>query len=128
MLTGSQRRQRREGIYWFNTNIVKSAAKSSDVKVDSFMSERKTKTNSDIRLCTGCKRFISGRNFWRHQCCDDKPVRVKPLVRLWTMRFGSKHSYFKRCIRYSPNFKNVCLTLAEKHLQLQAYKCAFMRH
>ena len=47
-----------------------------------------------------------------------------PLVRLWTMRFESKHSYFKRCIRYSPNFKNVCLTLAEKHQLLQAYKCA----
>ena len=29
---------RRDWIYWFNTNIVKSAAKSSDVKVESFMS------------------------------------------------------------------------------------------
>ena len=47
-----------------------------------------------------------------------------PLVRLWTMRFESKHSYFKRCICNSPNFKNVCLTLAEKHQLLQAYKCA----
>ena len=84
MLPGSQRRQRREGIYWFNTNIVKSAAKSADVKVESFMSERKTKTktNSDIRLCTGCKRFISGRNFWRHQCCDQKPTRVNPVAML----------------------------------------------
>ena len=47
-----------------------------------------------------------------------------PVVRLWTMRFESKHSYFKRCIRYSPNFKKVYLTLAEKHQLLQAYKCA----
>ena len=52
------------------------------MKVDSFMSERKTKTNSDIRLCTGCKRFISGSNFWRHKCCDDKPVRVNPVAML----------------------------------------------
>ena len=65
---------RRDGMYWFNTNIVKSAAKSSDVKVESVMSERKNKTNSNIRLCTECKRFISGRNFWRHQCCGDKPT------------------------------------------------------
>ena len=28
----------RDGIYWVNTNIMKSAAKSSDVKVESFMS------------------------------------------------------------------------------------------
>ena len=72
--TTSTEEWRRDTIYWFNTNIVKSAAKSSDVKVDSFMSERKNKSNSNIRLCTGCKRFISGRNFWRHKCCDDKPV------------------------------------------------------
>ena len=52
------------------------------MKVDSFMSERKTKTNSDIRLCTGCKRFISGRNFWRHKCCSEKPVRVNPVAML----------------------------------------------
>ena len=71
---------RRDGIYWYNTNIVKSAAKSADVKVDSFMSERKKKLNSDIRLCTGCKCFISGRNVWRHNCCDDKPVRVNPVA------------------------------------------------
>ena len=47
-----------------------------------------------------------------------------PLVRLWPMLFESKHSYFKRCIRYSPKLKNVCLTLAEKHQLLQAYKRA----
>jgi len=44
-----------------------------------------------------------------------------PLMHLWTMRFESKHSYFKRCIRYSQNFKNVCATLAERHQLLQAY-------
>lgn len=32
------------------------------------------------------------------------------------MRFESKHSYFKRCVRYSQIFKNVCATLAERHL------------
>ena len=61
---------------------MKSAAKISDVKVESFMSERKNKTNINIRLCTGCKRFISGRNFWRHQCCDQKPTRVNPVAML----------------------------------------------
>ena len=46
------------------------------------MSERKNKSNSNIRLCTGCKRFISGRNFWRHQCCGEKPTKVNPVAML----------------------------------------------
>ena len=35
------------------------------------------------------------------------------------MRFESKHSYFKRCIRASKNFKNVTKSLADRH---QAYQ------
>jgi hypothetical protein len=45
-----------------------------------------------------------------------------PLIRLWTLRFESKHSYFKRCIRYSQNFLNVTLTMSVKHQLLQAYQ------
>lgn len=33
-----------------------------------------------------------------------------PLIRLWTLRFESKHSYFKQCARKSHNFKNLCRT------------------
>lgn len=66
----------------------------------------------------------------------DKPVRPKhhylahyprlilqfgPLIRVWTMRFESKHSYFKKCARYSQNFINICHTFAERHQLLQAY-------
>jgi hypothetical protein len=43
-----------------------------------------------------------------------------PLIRLWTMTFERKHSYFKR----SQNFKNLNLTLSERHQLLQAYKGA----
>jgi len=48
-------------------------------------------------------------------------AKFGPLMHLWTMRFESKHAYFKRCIRYSRNFVNVCSTLAERHQLLQAY-------
>lgn len=48
-------------------------------------------------------------------------MRLGPLIRLWTMRFESKHSYFKRCVRRSKNFKNVCQTLADNHQLLQSY-------
>uniref|UniRef100_A0A8C1S326 Uncharacterized protein n=1 Tax=Cyprinus carpio TaxID=7962 RepID=A0A8C1S326_CYPCA len=44
-----------------------------------------------------------------------------PLIRLWTLRFESKHSYFKRCGRKLHNFKNLCSTLVERHPFLQAY-------
>lgn len=43
------------------------------------------------------------------------------LIRLWTLRFESKHSYFKECARKLHNFRNVCSTMANKHQMLQAY-------
>ena len=33
-------------------------------------------------------------------------LKFGPLIRVWTMRFESKHSYFKRCARHLKNFKN----------------------
>ncbi|KAJ8050604.1 hypothetical protein HOLleu_03868 [Holothuria leucospilota] len=48
-------------------------------------------------------------------------LQFGPLIWMWTLRFESKHSYFKRTLRYSGNFKNVGLTLSEKHQLLQAY-------
>lgn len=46
-------------------------------------------------------------------------LKLGPLIRLWTMRFESKHSYFKRCVRRIQNFKNVCQSLANQHQLLQ---------
>ena len=47
-----------------------------------------------------------------------------PLIRLWTMRFESKHCYFKKCARSVSNFRNLCHSLAERHQLLQAYLSA----
>lgn len=44
-----------------------------------------------------------------------------PLIRLWTLRFESKHTYFKQRSRKLHNFKNICLTLSERHQLFQAY-------
>lgn len=49
-------------------------------------------------------------------------LQFGPLIYTWTMRFESKHSYFKRCIRASKNFINVTKSLAERHQLLQAYQ------
>lgn len=43
-----------------------------------------------------------------------------PLRHLWTLRFESKHKYFKDIIRRSPNFKNILLSLSTKHQLLEA--------
>lgn len=47
-----------------------------------------------------------------------------PLIRLWTLRFESKHTYFKQCAQKLHNFKNLCSTLSERHQLLQAYLSA----
>lgn len=51
-------------------------------------------------------------------------LKFGPLIRLWTMRFESKHGYFKRCARHLKNFKNICRTLSERHQLYQAYLSA----
>lgn len=42
-----------------------------------------------------------------------------PLIKVWAMRFESKHSFFKNIIRRMHNFINVTKSLAEKHELLQ---------
>ncbi|XP_070406925.1 uncharacterized protein [Nothobranchius furzeri] len=48
-------------------------------------------------------------------------IHFGPLIRLWTLRFESKHTFFKQCARKLHNFRNLCKTLAERHQLLQAY-------
>jgi hypothetical protein len=42
-------------------------------------------------------------------------VPCRPLIRRWTLRFESKHFYFKACIRSAQNFKNITYTFSHKH-------------
>jgi hypothetical protein len=51
-------------------------------------------------------------------------LQYGPLIHVWTMRFESKHSYFKRCLSRLGNFKNPCQTVTERHQLDQAYRCA----
>lgn len=43
-----------------------------------------------------------------------------PLRHLWTLRFESKHKYFKNIVKHCPNFRNVLYSLSDKHQMLQA--------
>jgi len=54
----------------------------------------------------------------------DLTLQFGPLVRVWTMRFESKHSYFKSCARKLRNFRNLCQMLADRHQMLQAFLSA----
>jgi hypothetical protein len=51
-------------------------------------------------------------------------LQFGPLIHMWTMRFESKHSYFKRAIRNLHNFVNLTKTLANRHQLLQCYQMA----
>ncbi|XP_033097594.1 uncharacterized protein LOC117101675 [Anneissia japonica] len=42
-------------------------------------------------------------------------LKFGPLRSTWTMRFEAKHSYMKRVLQSTKNFKNPCKTLAVKH-------------
>ena len=46
-----------------------------------------------------------------------------PLLRTWCMRFEAKHAYFKDIVRRLKNCKNLPLTLAKRHQQME---CADM--
>ncbi|XP_036952445.1 uncharacterized protein LOC119018692 isoform X1 [Acanthopagrus latus] len=62
----------------------------------------------------------------KHHFAEHYPYLLRcfgPLVELWTMRFESKHSFFKKTMHDAQNFKNVLLTLSTKHQQMMA--CLF---
>ncbi|XP_031329105.1 uncharacterized protein LOC116160105 [Photinus pyralis] len=59
----------------------------------------------------------------KHHYLKHYPFLIKkfgPLKHLWTLRFESKHLYFKNVLKHSPNFKNVLHTLSERHQLLQS--------
>jgi L-rhamnose mutarotase len=68
--------------------------------------------------CFPGKHLIPKHHFITHYpaltvCCG-------PLIRLWTLRFESKHSYFKETVRTCQNFVNITKTCADKHQLLKA--------
>ena len=60
----------------------------------------------------------------KHHFIDHYPQLIRcygPLIELWTMRYEAKHSYFKKVVHDTRNWKNVLLTLSTKHQQMIAY-------
>lgn len=48
--------------------------------------------------------------------------RWGPLVRLWYMRYETKHSYFKGMSQVVHNFKNIAKSLAIHHQRFMCYR------
>jgi len=65
------------------------------------------------------KKFKPKHHFVEHY--PDLIREYGPLGGMWTMRFEAKHSYFKRVVNESHCFKNLFMTLAQKHQLMIAY-------
>jgi hypothetical protein len=69
----------------------------------------------------------------KHHFLEHYPYLIQqfgPLVSLWTMRFEAKHSFFKRVARNIRCFKNVLLSLSERHqyqIAHHLHACSFTR-
>ncbi|XP_064462525.1 uncharacterized protein LOC135373219 [Ornithodoros turicata] len=75
-------------------------------------------------LCDRKELFKSSPLLPKHHYLLHYPclmIQFGPLINLWTMRFESKHSYFKHCVRKLKNFKSLCKTLVQRHQMLQVH-------
>lgn len=70
------------------------------------------------------KEILSESSFKpKHHFLIHYPYLIRmfgPLRHLWTLRFESKHQYFKKVVKHSTNFKNIMFSLTEKHQLLQS--------
>lgn len=60
----------------------------------------------------------------KHHFPEHYPQLIRefgPVVALWTMRFEAKHRFFKRVVRQTGCFRNILLSLANKHQLMIAY-------
>lgn len=60
----------------------------------------------------------------KHHYLEHYPVLIKkfgPLIEFWTIRFEAKHSFFKKVVRNTGNFKNILHTLATRHQLMLSY-------
>lgn len=62
--------------------------------------------------------FPERRLLPKHHFLEHYPAMIPlfgPLILLWTMRFEAKHAFFKQVVRHTNCFKNITLSLANKH-------------
>ncbi len=72
-----------------------------------------------LKECFPDFHILPKHHFLEHY--SEMICRFGPLTDFWTIRFEAKHSFFKRVVHDSKNFKNVLLTQAKKHQLALAY-------
>lgn len=63
----------------------------------------------------------------KHHYVEHYPQLIRtfgPLSDVWTMRFEGKHKFFKKVVHHSHNFKNIPLTLANRHQKMMVFHLA----
>lgn len=60
----------------------------------------------------------------KHHYLEHYPDLIRkfgPLFEFWTIRFEAKHSFFKKVVHHTGNFKNILHTLATRHQLMLSY-------
>jgi hypothetical protein len=98
-------------------------------RICEFITAPRISSNNIYELHDLIKKYLTERQ----RLFPDTPLRPKhhflrhypslillfgPIIRMFTMRYESKHSYFKRVVKNSKNFISITKTFARKH-QLQ---------
>ncbi|RVE72780.1 hypothetical protein OJAV_G00041440 [Oryzias javanicus] len=74
--------------------------------------------------CRYLTLFPENKLLPKHHYMEHYPAMILcfgPIVSFWTLRFESKHSYFKQVVRHTNCFKNITLSLATKHQLMMSY-------
>ena len=77
------------------------------------------KHHSTFVLLYGSKYFTPKFHFLIHY--PSQILAVGPMIRTWTIRYEAKLNFFKQCSRLA-NFKNVAMSLANRHQARMCYE------
>ena len=75
--------KRREGVYDYNLQLM---SKQEDEDKISFMRERNPKYEDQVRMCSGCKSFLSNKSYYKHRqnCANLNAEAMNPKLLITT--------------------------------------------
>ena len=88
--------------------MIKTTSTPSVMNKDEFLSERKATHPDNIRLCSTCRKFNSGRNFWRHMsmCTSGEGESISHVPKA-PYRWGVRQKHFTNVSRIR-SWKHLC--------------------
>lgn len=70
---------RHRGMYEYNLQFMKGQTLKTEDKAK-FMRERQPKFLDEVRMCTGCNRFLSNRTYYKHACASPNAEAMAPFL------------------------------------------------